>query len=71
MQENNKVLTLCPTCLKDINLVNSTVHCPKVKGAIVCMSHCFTLCRYMDDAISLTRCTYHDQKYVLERRTRA
>ncbi len=62
MTEKNKVVTLCPTCLKPIHKVKSTVHCPKVNNAAVCMSHCFTLCGYMNQEMSLQRCTYSSNK---------
>jgi hypothetical protein len=57
-----RVITLCPTCLKQISKVSSTVHCPKAGGAAVCMSHCFETCQYMNQEMSLQRCTYNDQK---------
>lgn len=62
MSQSNKVVTLCPTCLKPIYKARSTVHCPKVANAVICMSHCFTLCKYMNQEMSLQRCTYKDHK---------
>lgn len=61
MNQSN-IMTLCPECLKQIGEAKSTVICPKYNGAAVCMFHCFNTCKYMEQSISLQRCTYRDQK---------
>lgn len=64
MNQSN-VITLCPKCFRPIKEVKSTVQCPQVSNAAVCMVHCFNSCQYMEQSISLQRCTYreHRQKW--------
>lgn len=59
---DNKVITLCPKCLRPIREVKSTVSCPQVSNAAVCMSHCFNSCEHLEQSISLQRCRYKDNK---------
>lgn len=61
MNQSN-VITLCPKCFKPIGEVKSTVQCPLVGNAAVCMSHCFNSCQYMEQSISLQRCIYREIK---------
>lgn len=58
----DQVLTLCPECLRKIKEVKSTVQCPKYNHSSVCLEHCFKKCRYLEQSISLQRCTYREVK---------
>lgn len=61
MNQSN-VITLCPKCLKPIREAKSTVSCPQVNNAAVCMAHCFKSCKYLEQSISLHHCTYREHK---------
>lgn len=64
----NKVITLCPKCLKKLGTANGTVQCPEHGNSPVCMKHCYTQCEYLDKSMSLARCTY---KKAMEREREA
>lgn len=62
LMQDSKEITLCPICLKSTKQIKSAVYCPREGGAAVCMEHCFKGCGYMEQSISLQRCTYKDNK---------
>lgn len=51
--------TECPVCGAEIKRMPSAVHCPAYH-AIVCMTHCYQDCGYLD--VRMGHCRYTDEK---------
>lgn len=51
----------CPICGQTVTTVKSWVKCPRERKS-VCMKHCFSGCKYMNEGMSLPRCSYIREK---------
>lgn len=47
----------CPVCGKDVHKAGAVVNCPKERR-LVCMTHCYQPCRFLDGRISVVNCSY-------------
>lgn len=52
----------CPVCGTSIHKAVAVVNCPKERG-LVCMTHCYQPCRFLDSRTSTVYCSYpHKEK---------